>query len=342
MLTVKRFLYLSIPYLFAACFAAVWFVLSQAHKSLHLDIGFQKHITRNEWQYYLYPHKKDGSTVPNSINIVVRFAELALACLINFLVIRHVSSQFQKALARTGMGSTFEGGKWWTYANFYMCDVWDVFHSGILCTLVSGFLVSLLKVLVGEPRPDFFDRCFPTIGVTNNAAVETKLTEIVNNMTPPIKWLEICEETDFTTVNGGLLSFPSGHANNSVGGGIFVALYIWGKLGAFSPKHRSEFWRLLAGLPSIAFGLYVAATRLTDYRHHAIDIITGSAIGAVSSVVCYMMYFMPLVGKFSYLSYNQMRWCKKSAQPYENAEENEDLSGNGRKYTMVELMKMES
>jgi len=340
MIETKRVAYFLTPYLFAACFAAVWFVLSQSHKSFsHLEIGFQKHIPRAEWNYYIYPHSKTGSTVPNSVNIAVRFTQLVLFCALNIFLLKRVSSKFCKALVRSNLTPTFANGNWWTYANFYMCDVWDLFHSAFLGALVSGFLVSCLKNMVGEPRPDFFDRCFPDVGVLNNAKINKKLDEISDNVTNPIKWTDICSSTDKKTVLGGLLSFPSGHANNSIGGAIFAALYIWGKLGAFGQKYRTDFWRFLAAFPSLIFGIWVAATRLTDYKHHAVDIFTGGLIGTVSSIVVYFMYFMPLTSDLSHLSYHQVRWCMESENMRNGTEESKSLSGSERKKTMLDMMK---
>lgn len=329
--------YAVIPYLFVLATGAVWLVLGEPHK-LHLDIVFQRHITHLEWQDYVHPFKRDGNTVENWMVVAVRFASLTAVCLANSFVLRSSRCHFQKALTRCGLESaTLYNQKWWTYGNYYMCDLLDTFHAGILSAFVSGFFVSFTKILVGEPRPDFFDRCFPSIGVSNNAATQAKIKQVVDNMKPPIKWIDICEEKNFRIVTDGIISFPSGHACDAMGGGLFIAMYIWGKLGTFSPKHRSQFWRFLAGMPSILLGLYISLSRIFDYRHHPLDVFAGAFIGTSTSLVAYYTYYMPLTADLCHLSYSQMRWCQRAIPGYRNSEDGKD--GDMKKSPLLEIMK---
>merc|ERR1711976_475600 len=214
---------------------------------------------------------------------------------------------------------------WLTKNNLIFADFSDLMHCQALNAVFSGFLVSFIKTQVGEPRPDFFDRCFPSVGVSNLDLVQDKIANLTRSMSND--WDNICEEQDRKIVRGGLLSFPSGHSCNSMSAGIIISLYIWGKLSAFSVKNRANeseiIWRVLAGFPGIVFGLWVACSRISDYRHHYIDVFCGSLLGFICTVFFYNVFYPSVKSEVSQWSFSQLEAMRKFCCE-ECQDENED------------------
>ena len=44
---------------------------------------------------------------------------------------------------------------------------------------------------------------------------------------------------------------------------------------------------------SLVFGVYIGATRVTDYRHHLVDVVVGWLLGLVVAVAVYCLLFYP-------------------------------------------------
>lgn len=90
----------------------------------------------------------------------------------------------------------------------------------------------------------------------------------------------------------GMKSFPSGHASTSFAAATFLALqvgseHLWG-------EHGAEWARPIAGLAVgglLAGAGYVAATRVSDNRHHLEDVVVGSMVGAASGTAAYLIHF---------------------------------------------------
>ncbi|KAF9373019.1 hypothetical protein CPC16_002077 [Podila verticillata] len=101
-------------------------------------------------------------------------------------------------------------------------------HNGILGLLVSVLLTTMftqvIKVTVGKHRPDFLARCQPMMNGLPLVYDE------------PLKlWtVDVCSQTDPSTLKDGMRSFPSGHASTAFAGLVYIALWMGGKMHCFN------------------------------------------------------------------------------------------------------------
>ncbi|KAL0423759.1 UNVERIFIED_CONTAM: putative lipid phosphate phosphatase 3, chloroplastic [Sesamum radiatum] len=158
---------------------------------------------------------------------------------------------------------------------YYKRDVYDLHHAilGLAYSLlVTAIITDSIKDAVGRPRPNFFYRCFPdgiAIFDLNDGDV-------------------LCTG-DKKIIKEGYKSFPSGHSSWSFAGLGFLALYLCGKIRVFDRNgHAAKLCIVL--LPYLCAAL-VAISRVDDYWHHWTDVFTGSILGAVVSLICYLQFF---------------------------------------------------
>lgn len=72
-------------------------------------------------------------------------------------------------------------------------------------------------------------------------------------------------------------SFPSGHSSLSVFQAVFTAWYLQLRFGRYSTKTMVLFLQFVA----LCWGVYCPLSRVTDYRHHWWDALTGSVLGVI-------------------------------------------------------------
>jgi diacylglycerol diphosphate phosphatase/phosphatidate phosphatase len=131
-----------------------------------------------------------------------------------------------------------------------------------------------LKNRVGRLRPDFLARC------RWDAALQT------------------CTGKHGVILDGRK-SFPSGHASGAFSGMTFLSLWLAGNTAAWCFQSRlparsvrsTRIGRLVLTLLPMLWALFVAVSRIEDYRHHKEDVIVGSLIGIFSSSVCYLVFW---------------------------------------------------
>lgn len=270
---------------------------------------FTRLIPRPQWNRILYPHKPD--TVPiwlvACLSLVLPF--IILIC--SHLMHRHyLKKKGLPTVAKPQIDRKFEIS---SRHHFLSADIIDLVSSYSLAILVNGIVTNFIKLLVGRPRPDFFNRCYPDVDIYNSLEVEAKLTEITKN----ISNLDCSQGQEFwqnlNIIKEGRKSFPSGHSSSAFAAFGFIAYYIWGKSLAFSRKGRSsgESWRFLIGTPTMFLALFIVISRTQDYRHHWEDVTVGSIIGLASAYICYRIYYPSLKSDLANLSYRQLRWMRE-------------------------------
>jgi len=142
-------------------------------------------------------------------------------------------------------------------------------HHGVLSWLealsLNSIVTESIKYFCGRHRPDYFSR--------------------IQN--PDI--------SDFEILNGSL-SFPSGHTSASFAATVFLFWYLCGKTKVFKQGHFIVL--LFIGIP-IYLAIWIAITRIHDFKHNYSDIIAGSMIGILSATLCYFLNFKSVFSKHS-------------------------------------------
>jgi phosphatidate phosphatase len=120
-------------------------------------------------------------------------------------------------------------------------------------------LTDLFKQFVGRARPIFYAICGP----------DTQF--------------DTCDPTvPLSTVSDVFQSWPSGHATNAMQGFLFAAL-LW-KKGVVSTVS----WVSTGAIAICSVAFFIGATRITDYKHHADDVLAGFLI---ASLVCGLIWY---------------------------------------------------
>lgn len=156
--------------------------------------------------------------------------------------------------------------------------LWDL-HA-ILLTMMAAHalqtvIVSLLKNLVGAPRPDMLARCRPMSWVR-----------------PPIGRLSnvgICTQTDIGHLQEGFRSFPSAHSATAFTSAMVQVLFWIARTRMLDRSGWS--WKLLLSLVPLLSASAVAFSRISDNRHHVFDVVIGMLIGLIAGYLAFIHYF---------------------------------------------------
>ncbi|XP_070781032.1 phospholipid phosphatase 1 isoform X3 [Enoplosus armatus] len=149
----------------------------------------------------------------------------------------------------------------------YVACVYKAVGTFLFGAAMSQSLTDIAKYSIGRLRPHFLDVCKPDWRLINCSA-----GAYIEDFT--------CTG-DPTKVNEGRLSFYSGHSSFSMYCMLFLALYLQARL-------QAEWARLLR--PTIQFFLIAATvftglSRVSDYKHHWSDVLTGLLQGALMAIL---------------------------------------------------------
>ncbi|KAM8828523.1 phospholipid phosphatase 1 isoform 2-T2 [Spinachia spinachia] len=162
----------------------------------------------------------------------------------------------------------------------YVSSVYKAVGSFLFGAAMSQSLTDIAKYSIGRLRPHFLDVCKPDwkgVNCSSGAYVEG-----------------VACTGDVDVVNEARLSFYSGHSSFSMYCMLFLALYLQARL-------RADWARLLR--PTIQFFLMAATvftglSRVSDYKHHWSDVLTGLLQGALMAILvvfCVSDFFKPRV-----------------------------------------------
>ncbi|XP_074851668.1 phospholipid phosphatase 1 isoform X1 [Carettochelys insculpta] len=206
------------------------------------------------------------------------------------------------------------------------------FHDSTITSTVLysvGFTLPIFSMIVGEALSVYYNRLHSNSFVRNNyiatiykaigtfifgAAASQSLTDIAKYSIGRLRphFLAICQpdwvrvncslgyienfpcQGDKAKVNEGRLSFYSGHSSFSMYCMLFLALYLQARM-------KGDWARLVrptAQFALIASSIYVGLSRVSDYKHHWSDVLTGLLQGAVVAVliVVYVSDFFKMRG----------------------------------------------
>ncbi|CAO3686870.1 unnamed protein product [Umbelopsis vinacea] len=148
-------------------------------------------------------------------------------------------------------------------------------HHGVLglffALTFTLMFTDVLKITIGEPRPDMLARCQPS-----------------NTSAPPESLLTISVCSNVLNLQDGFKSFPSGHSSFSFAGLGYLSLYLCGKLHVFD--RQGHVWKGFVVMIPLLGAVLVAISRIMDYRHHPWDVVFGGLLAYFS----YHQYYPPL------------------------------------------------
>uniref|UniRef100_A0A914H3U2 Protein RIC1 homolog n=1 Tax=Globodera rostochiensis TaxID=31243 RepID=A0A914H3U2_GLORO len=154
----------------------------------------------------------------------------------------------------------------------------------LLGMAINMFFLNLFKLSVGSLRPYFFTLC-----AGNDGICPFNDDDYFNDF-------YTCQRLpdDNSVVLDARRSFYSGHASIAFFFAIFLILYIHARI---LPLFR-QFIDLFIALYALLIGAasFVAITRLTDHKHHSVDIVCGALAGtavAVCVVTFHREHFFP-------------------------------------------------
>jgi membrane-associated phospholipid phosphatase len=157
--------------------------------------------------------------------------------------------------------------------------------------------------------------------------------ELTTSIPILVTW-QICRTAGSDALHNAFASWPSGHSSFSFAGMLYLTLFLSAKLGVHipvllpstssryistfdeepdrpsstteDPRHDSHYrdprnraaappvYLLLISIVPVGAASYIAVSRWFDYRHHGIDILTGSLIGAFCAYFAFRLYHLPI------------------------------------------------
>ncbi|XP_043666466.1 phospholipid phosphatase 1-like isoform X3 [Vespula pensylvanica] len=134
-----------------------------------------------------------------------------------------------------------------------------------IVALVVG--CSIMKVVIGEPRPHFFDTCQPleAQNCTNEYIESYTCTNSIDS-----NWF----------IEDSSKSFPSAHSALSVFTSIFIASYLQERMTDKTLLMKAWFQFLIS-----TWTVICSLSRIADHRHHWWDVLAGLIIGTITAIL---------------------------------------------------------
>ncbi|XP_054897631.1 phospholipid phosphatase 3-like [Poeciliopsis prolifica] len=150
--------------------------------------------------------------------------------------------------------------------NLYVSCLYKELGSFLFGCCVCQSLTNMAKLSVGRLRPHFLDVC----GVTYASLNCTPGTYV-----PIVS----CTNPDHRLVEEARKSFFSGHASFAMYSLLYLAFYLQARL----TWRGARLLRPLLQFSLVLLAVYTGLTRISDYRHHPSDVLTGFVQGALTA-----------------------------------------------------------
>ncbi|XP_053676733.1 putative phosphatidate phosphatase isoform X1 [Anopheles nili] len=140
---------------------------------------------------------------------------------------------------------------------------------------VSQLLTDVGKYTIGRLRPHFFDVCRPRMPDGTTCA------DAINQGRYITDFMCTSEKSTARMLKEMRLSFPSGHSSFSMYTLIFCAIYLQARMNWRGSKLLKHFFQFLL----ILLAWYTCLSRISDYKHHWSDVLSGGVLGATVAIV---------------------------------------------------------
>ena len=214
------------------CLIRLGFLIT--HQILRHSQTFKQNIHYNDWDHHMYPYTTE-EMIPSwmlfCLTIIIPFALIIVSYFVQ--VDKH-----EKSKAETVVNMEPEIAKW-----FYFADFLDAFFYLTLSIFLTTNAVNFLKTSIGRPRPDFFNRCWPSL--MKKTRFETLGFRQKLSMNGDLH----CETDGMKIMRGAFKSFPSGHAAYTCTAMACLFYYFSGKMAVFNKNGQSKGWKLVALYP---------------------------------------------------------------------------------------------
>jgi len=200
-----------------------------------------------------------------------------------------------------------------TAFQFYKNNLRYNYHQaliGLLLALsISTLFSHFIKIFVGRYRPDFISVCnvdFARVQeIYNSYDISSSFSYGPRNLFNTSICLTAKED-----LNEERKSFPSGHSSFSFSVMSYLSLYIAGQIHLLDKK--SYLWKYFVVSIPYFIAIFVATSRVFDYRHHWQDVTVGGIIGLFFGVVTYFYYFPSLGSPVCYIPYQRYDYCQEN------------------------------
>jgi len=168
------------------------------------------------------------------------------------------------------------------------------FTLGALTTLL---FTELSKYNIGRLRPHFLTLCKPKLTpelCKDEFGYSRFVIEEQENICEGLMSGEVTEKQ----LHEARLSFLSGHASFSFYCGMFLIVYLQARLSNF-PRHQTTLVRVIYRTlkvlrPFIQFAMiilsfWISLTRISNYFHHPMDVVTGAVVGMCFAIITLMV-----------------------------------------------------
>ena len=223
--------------------------------------------------------------------------------------------------------------------NFWKTKLWEINAGwlGLGLSFVLAFMLTQgIKNLFGKPRPDLLSRCLPDL---SNVAANT-LGGFGQDISARWTLVSstICTQTDQKVLDEGFRSFLSGHSSMSWSGLLYLSFWLALKFNVTFPQiqaHRAgssqvekattailpmhngaaqedrslhprqsasapPIFGVIACLVPICVAIFISSTRYVDFKHHGVDIFSGSLLGVFTAWLAFRYYHSSLTQGYAW------------------------------------------
>lgn len=228
------------PQLVATIFCSILFLFTEF-----------KFVPRLENKQFRLDNKSIGKTHVND-ELISGVEVISMSAVISGVIVTWFCTQGSDSLRKFH-------GNWMNMKPERVSSGGHFFVVSVLCLMLTlslnGAITGCLKLVIGNFRPDFIDRCKPNMEKAQDLSA--------------YYGLDICEQPNKWLLYEGLKSTPSGHSSFITSGLGFA--YYWQKKYVSSHYSR-HLW-------CIVLIILVMISRITDHRHHWYDVVSGCLLG---------------------------------------------------------------